>query len=278
MNSFCTPFFQELERDFVLLKSSESNTIVGCQKIIYFLEKKLKLLNKWLKNYSFDCEKNEIYFFKELKPSLISKILFYQNVLKIESTLPPGKKAKRKHYIKSINKLSEHTRENRDFYEYYRSRATYNDHKYFVRRPYKDILRDDPMQLFFDSKISTSHEYQVAILICSDMLVNYLERKIDEINDKNGAANFRDPINYSWSGSKIDLVELIYALKHAGLINNGNTEVKELATHLGKVFNIELEDNIYRIYQDIKLRKTVRTKFLNKLADNLNQKLNEEDL
>ena len=67
-------------------------------------------------------------------------------------------------------------------------------------------------------------------------------------------------------------------LKHAGLINNGNTEVKELATHLGKVFNIELEDNIYRIYQDIKSRKTVRTKFLNKLADNLNNKLNEEDL
>lgn len=278
MNSFCTPFFQELEQDFVILKSSEANTIVGCQKIIYFLEKKLKLLNKWLKNYSFECEKNEIYFFKELKPSLISKIFFYQNVLEIESTLPPGKKAKRKHYIKSINKLSEEIRKDRDFYEYYRSRATYYDHKYFVRRSYKDILRDDPMQLFFDSKISTTHDYQVAKLICSDMLVNYLERKIDEINDKNGAANFRDPINYSWSGTKIDLVELIYALKHSGLINNGNTEVKELATHLGKVFNIELEDNIYRIYQDIKSRKTVRTKFLNKLADNLNQKLNEEDL
>ena len=278
MNSFCTPFFQELEQDFVLLKSSEANTILGCQKIIYFLEKKLKKLNKWLKKHSFECEKNEIYFFKELKPSLISKILFYQNVLKIESTLPPGKKAKRKHYVKALDKLSEHIKENRDFYEYYRSRATYNDHKYFVRRPYKDILRDDPMQLFFDSKISTSHEYQVARLICSDMLANYLERKIDKIDDKNEAANSKDPINYTWSGSKIDLVELIYALKHARLINNGNTEVKELATQLGKVFNIELEDNIYRIYQDIKIRKTVRTKFLNKLADNLNQKLKEEDL
>lgn len=278
MNSFCTPFFQELERDFVSLKSSESNTIVRCQKIISFLEKKLKKLNKWVKNYSFECQKEEIYFFKELKPSLISKILFYQNVLKIESTLPPGKKAKRKHYIRAINKLTEVAREDRDFYEYYRSRATYNDHKYFVRRPYKDIFRDDPMQLYFDSKISTSHEYQVAKLISSDMLVNYLERKIDEINQKTGAANFRDPVNYTWSGTKIDLVELIYALKHTGLINNGNIDVKELATHLGNVFNIELEDSIYRIYQDIKLRKTVRTKFLNKLADNLNNKLNEEDL
>ena len=278
MNSFCTPFFQELERDFLLLKSSESNTIVGCQNIIYFLEKNLKKLNKWLKNHQFECEKSEVYFFKELKPSLISKILFYQNVLKIESTLPPGKKAKRKHYIKAISKQSVQIREERDFYEYYRSRATYNDHNYFVRRPYKDIFRDNPMQLFFDSKISTSHEYQVAKLICSDMLVNYLERKIDEINQKSGTANFRDPVNYNWSGTKIDLVELIYALKHAGLINNGNTDVKELAMHLGKVFNIDLEDNIYRIYQDIKLRKTVRTKFLNRLADNLNKKLNEEDL
>lgn len=278
MNSFCTPFFQELERDFVLLKSSESNTIVGCQNIIYFLEKKLKKLNKWLKKHHFKCEKNEVYFFKKLKPSLISKIFFYQNVLKIESTLPPGKKGKRKHYIKAINLASKINLHNREFYEYYRSRATYNDHKYFVRRPYKDIFRDDPMQLFFDSKISTSHEYQVAKLICSDMLVNYLERKIDEINSKNEAANFREPVNYTWSGTKIDLVELIYALKHAGLINNGNTDVKELATHLGKVFNIDLEDNIYRIYQDIKLRKTVRTKFLNRITDNFNQKLNEEDL
>lgn len=278
MNSFCTPFFQELERDFVLLKSSESNTIVGCQNIIYFLEEKLKKLNKWLKNYHFDCEKSEIYFFKELKPSLISKILFYQNVLKIEATLPPGKKRKRKHYIQAINLVSKINIENREFYEYYRSRATYNDYKYFLRRTYKDIFRDDPMQLFFDSKISTSHEYQVAKLICSDMLVNYLERKIEELNHKSGSANFRDPVNYNWSGTKIDLVELIYALKHAGLINNGNTDVKELAMHLGKIFNIELEDNIYRIYQDIKLRKTVRTKFLNKLADNLNQKLSEDDL
>jgi hypothetical protein len=134
------------------------------------------------------------------------------------------------------------------------------------------------MQLFFDSKISTSHEYQVADLISSDMLINYLERKIEEINHKSGITNFREPVNYSWSGTKIDLVEVIYALKHARLINNGNVDVKELAAHLGKIFNIDLEDSIYRIYQDIKLRKTVRTKFLIRLSDVFNKKLDEEDL
>tara|TARA_R110001592_G_scaffold248753_1_gene511180 strand:+ start:2019 stop:2423 length:405 start_codon:yes stop_codon:yes gene_type:complete len=133
--------------------------------------------------------------------------------------------------------------------------------------------------LFFDAKISTSRGYQVANLICSDMLIVFLELKIDELNQKNGKANLQEPLSYSWSGTKIDMVELINALKHAKIINNGNVDVKELAKHFGEIFNIELEDNVYRIFQDIKLRKTtVRTKFINRLADNLNQKLNEEDL
>jgi hypothetical protein len=278
MDSFCTLFFIELERDFVLLKSSEGHTIEESQKIILFLEKKLKKLNKWVKIYCFESEKDEIYFFKELKPSLISKILFYKKVLKIEYTLPICKKGKSKHYYKAINKASDAVREELSFYEYYKSRSTHNDHNYFIRRSYKDIIWDHSMQLFFDSKISTSHEYQVADLISSDMLINYLERKIEEINHKSGITNFREPVNYSWSGTKIDLVEVIYALKHARLINNGNVDVKELAAHLGKIFNIDLEDSIYRIYQDIKLRKTVRTKFLIRLSDVFNKKLDEEDL
>lgn len=277
MNTFCIPFFQELERDFELLKSTYSNIIEHSQKMIFFLEKKLKQINKWVKTFCFATKKDEIYFFKELKPSLVSKILYYKYILKIESTLPPGKKGKRKHYIKALNKASLSGKENRDFYEYYRSRATYNDNNYFIRRPYKDIIRDHSMLLFFDSKISTSHDYHVASLISADMLINYLERKIDEIDNKSGTNNYGQPVNYSWSGTKIDLVELIYALKHAKLINNGNTDVKQLAAHLGKIFNIELEDSIYRIYQDIKIRKTVRTKFLNSLVDSLNQKLLEED-
>lgn len=278
MNSFCRQFFQELERDFVLLKNSEKNPILRSQLIILFLEKRLKILNKWIKAYHFEFEKDEICFFKELKPSLISKILFYRSVLKIESNVPYSKKEKRKHYTKAMNKASLIVKEDRDFYEYYRSKASYNDQTYFIRRPYKDIILDHPIQLFFDSKISTSHEYQIANLIGTEMLINYLEVKIDEIDHKTAVYYLNEPVNYSWSGTKIDLVELIYALKHSKLINNGNIEVKELAMQLGNVFNMELEDSIYRIYQDIKLRKTVRTKFLISLADVLKQKLEEEDL
>lgn len=277
MNTFCIPFFEELERELKLLKSNYSNTIEDSQRIIILLEQKLKELNKWLKIFCFENKKDEIFFFKELKPSLVSKILYYKYILKIESNLPPGKKGKRKHYMKALNKATQFGKENREFYEYFRCRATHSDISYFTRRRCKDIINDHSMLLFFDSKISTSHDYQLANLISKDMLAHYLEHKIDEIDNKSDPNNVFEQINYSWSGTKIDLVELIYALKHAKLINNGNADVKELATHIGKIFNMELEDSIYRVYQDIKIRKTVRTKFLNSLVDSLNQKLMEED-
>ena len=43
------------------------------------------------------------------------------------------------------------------------------------------------------------------------------------------------------------------------------------------MLNIEIEEGVYRAYLDIKSRKNQKTKFLNTLSENLNQKMIEED-
>ena len=278
MTSFCIPFFQELEREFQLLKVTDKNAIQHSLEMISFLEKKLKKVNLWVKKYTFDSDKEEIHFFKELKPSLVSKIYFYKCVFDLESSLPKSKKRKRKQYLKELDKISNLSKSDRDIYTYHRSRATYNDDSFFIRKTYKDIIINDPVLVNFDSKMSTSHDHFIAKIIASDMLTNYIELKIEEIDKGVNSIINTNPVSYTWSGSKIDLVELIYALKYSGLINNGDVEVKELASHIGKLFNIELEDTIYRTFQDLKSRKTVKTKFINTLAENLNRKLEEDDL
>jgi hypothetical protein len=57
-----------------------------------------------------------------------------------------------------------------------------------------------------------------------------------------------------------------------------NCDVKEIATYFGKMFNIDIEDNIYRVFIDIKSRKTIQTKFLNTITENLNRKMNEDEI
>lgn len=111
----------------------------------------------------------------------------------------------------------------------------------------------------------------------NDLLCNYLENRIETI-EKSCKINYPTPINQlNWTGSKVELVELIYALHQQKLFNSGNTDIKEIANYVGKMFNIEIEENIYRSYSDIKNRKSNRTKFLSGLAESLHEKILTED-
>lgn len=109
------------------------------------------------------------------------------------------------------------------------------------------------------------------------MLIEYYENKIEEA-DQNCSVN-QPPLksNLCWTGSKFDLIELIYALHNQKVINDGNADIKEVAQQLCITLNVEYNDNIYRYYHDIKRRKSNKTRFLQSLNDNLIQKLEQEN-
>ena len=75
-------------------------------------------------------------------------------------------------------------------------------------------------------------------------------------------------MSLQWTSSKTALTELIYALHHSRSINNGNADIKEIASVLQKVFHFDL-GNFYKIFSEIKSRKTDRTKFLDNLSNGL---------
>jgi hypothetical protein len=74
-----------------------------------------------------------------------------------------------------------------------------------------------------------------------------------------------------WTGTIIQLVELVYALHEARCFNE--ISLKELFAAVCKVFDCEVK-NYYRLFWDIKNRTTAdRTKFLNELRMVLMDKL-----
>ena len=278
MNVFCNLFFIDFENEFEIIKNSFADVIIQANELIRFIERKIKELYSWLKTYVFESSVEEIYFFKELKPKLVSRLIFYKNILKLESNLPISVKLKKKCFEKALDKAYQQSRKDKDFYQYYRSRATAKDEEYFVRSSEKSLANDCHHQINYDIQLCTSDDHKVAIIMADDLLLAYLEDKLEEINN---SCNLKHPslkTNLNWTGNKIDLIEVIYALHHQKVINGGNTDIKELASHFGKVFNIDLEENIYRSYVDIKNRKTIKTKFLHHLSENFNTKIIEEEL
>jgi hypothetical protein len=125
-----------------------------------------------------------------------------------------------------------------------------------------------------DHRFSTSHDYKVAKILANDNLKVYLETEIAKQDDKKVHSMFKK--TQKWTGSKVALVELIYALHAEGVFNHGSAELKEVVTVFESAFDIEL-GQFNRAFLEIRARKSERTKFLNTLKEKLIWRMDDAD-
>lgn len=278
MQDFCGEFLCKIDSEIFKIETTSSSPISQAKQLSQYLEEKLNELFSWLENHVFKNDEEEIYFFKELKSRLTSKYIYYHKMLETESNAPTSsKKLKIKYYKAIINECHRASKKDNEFYKYYRSGFTHNDHLYFTRSGTKQKINKHITRVFIDVRKCSLYDYNLAIILANDKLIEYYEEKLEQINNESSICNQTSKSNLHWTGSKVDLTELLYAIHNAKVINNGNADIKELAVNLGRVLNIDIEEGVYRAYLDIKSRKTSKTKFLHSIAENLNQKMIEEE-
>lgn len=235
----------------------------------YLKEVKLYVLEK-----GFDKEEDEIHFFKKMKPNMLSRLIYYNAILKIETKKPHGAYKLIKKYLNNEQiTLKKYFDNNLEFYKYYRTHSTYLDQKYFVRGKHDIKLSLDTYYFLSDHNFSTSHDYKVAKILANDLIQVYLEDQLSCLQKRSKPINHT---NLKWTASKTSLIELIYALHSQGVFENGNADVKLIAKYFENVFNIELGD-FYHTFMELKSRKINRTKFLDNLKHSLVQKIEEND-
>ena len=86
----------------------------------------LKKLKSFILRTKFASDNEEIDFFKNRKPLILSKLIYYNDIYRIETRKPSGgEKMIRKYYQTELFKLKEFFEENVDFYGYYRTNSTF---------------------------------------------------------------------------------------------------------------------------------------------------------
>ncbi|QNM85859.1 RteC domain-containing protein [Polaribacter pectinis] len=264
--------FLEKETEGVLEKAEESIRITkrALEQIrILFLRKKLIPKNE------------EIGFFKSIKPYVFSKLIYYVKLFSIESKRPrSSNKSQVKYFNNHIDRLQNYFNDNLEFYHYFRRGAIFLDEEYFMRGKADIRLFPDSLSFFTDDKFSTSHDTTVATIMAYDMLIIYLKREIDKLENNNSMETnfnaFKKQSKLFWTGNKTDLIELIYALHSSGSINSGTADIKEMASACEQMFNIDLGD-YYRTFLEIRSRKINQTKFIDKLKQSLENKMLDSD-
>ncbi len=82
-------------------------------------------------------------------------------------------------------------------------------------------------------------------------------------------------IKMTWTGNKVDLVELIYAWETAGCINHEHASIKKIVAYIEVIFNIDLRDYCHT-FREL-CNRVKRTAFLDRLIKFLNDWMDEAD-
>ncbi|WHF51459.1 RteC domain-containing protein [Chryseobacterium gotjawalense] len=278
MMKFIINLENELESKILLLNLEQDRPLKRAEAAILEINIALKKLKSFVLRYRFTSESEEIDFFKNRKPLVLSKLIYYNDIFRIETRKPSGgEKMIRKYYQTELSKLKGFFEENVDFYGYYRTNSTYLDHKYFIRKKLDIRLSLDSFVFETDSRFSTSHDYKVAKIMANDLLEVYLNDELIKLNRQSEEhySILTPKTKLVWSDNKTALIEIIYALHYKGSFNNGNADIKEISAYFEAIFSIELGD-VYRTYLEIKNR-SARTKFLTGLEELLNRKMEDRD-
>lgn len=279
MKLFSESLMSELEHQLQLIPLETENPIQSAEQAIQNSIAALERLKTFFIKYKRLNKNEEIEFFRDIKPRFTSKLIYYNKIYTIETNKPFGsQKTICKYYKVELYKLKVFFEKNQELYRYFRTGNNCLDHKYFIREKYDLKLMLDSVYFQADPRFTTSHDYKVARMLANDEIKVFLEAQIEKLERKTKKIQSPSPLikGLKWTGSKVELIELIYALHTGGVFNHGDSGLKEVTSFFETAFNINL-GQFNRVFLEIRNRKLERTKFLNTLKNKLIIRMDEAD-
>ncbi len=129
-----TDTLQKVEKkEYDVLTMQSQDIITKSNTMLLFLSDVLNEIKAEVLEKDFESEHEEIYFFKEIKPQILGKMLFYQKLIDIEVLCSKSNlKQQVKYYKIQIDTISKDF--NDEFYKYILLNRVDKDDFYFLRK------------------------------------------------------------------------------------------------------------------------------------------------
>ena len=268
---------KKLDQELAKFKIGDSNQLVMIESSFYLVDKALEKLKKEILDFDFKDEEEEINFFKNYMTEFLSRSNYYSELFHIESERQGGEdQHTNRFYLEKMEEVNKYFQRYAALNNYLILGKSYLDRVYFLRGAEAPLIYPDLFRHTLDSSFCTVYTLHFARLKAMEKLMNYLSDKVSvEIIEGQRNRNIQDHGNsLFWTGSKVDLVELIYALKTTAVVNHGSASVADLAIVMGGVFGKKLKD-YYKTFGEIRERKAGKTFFLDRCKKTLNAYIEE---
>ena len=265
------------QRCNAILETTE-NYLQKANEGIKLCNKTLSILKDRVEQHDFENVPDEIDFFKNDKPIPMSYLIYFTEVRSCELRMPKAGTSYKIEYLqKELKKVNKFFYKNADFVHYMEQGYSYLDHQFFTRNQ-RDNFPFTPMTDYYQfPEFSTAQDMLWAKVKAMYRYLHYLREALKNL--KVHDADIFEAKNHKvlvWTAPKTALIELIYALYSNGALNHGAADINRITSSFEDFFNIKL-DNVYKTYNEIKERKSSKTKFLEELMLNLHQKIHKEE-
>jgi hypothetical protein len=268
----------DLENDLSRMKKVSEKVSDQMEYAIGHCKIALDRMRELVIKQGFPDQESEIYFFKKIKPTVYSKLLYYRAVFDLESKCQKAESSVIRRYLqKRLYKINEYMEEHQVKVQYFKCGFKHLDEKYFVRGTTEIPLELRSSHHLLDEEFFTWHDHTFSTIMANEMLIEYICKEMDKVDKPLEFNQNHYKSSLKWTAHKIDLGEIIYALLYSEAVNNGNATIIELAEAFEQIFNVEIKEDIYRYRLDIQQRKIERTKFLNQLIAILRRMIDEKD-
>jgi RteC protein len=274
--SACAEMYKAFEAELQKIENGEPEDSEPLSSAITICEEYIQQLRAVVNVHAFENTEQEVHFFKVTKSAFTSRLIYYYYLYELQLKWPVGTKDSQQKYLdKAYRKITRFFHDHQPIYDYYRSGLDHQDNKYFVRKRPDWRIYPDSQVVFADPAFCTLWDQKFATIMAFDKLQGYIRQKQVSILLDIQPGNYQ-PVKMKWTGTRAELVELIYAL-HASLsINNGNIMVTEIARFFELHFHLPLDD-MHKIYRELRMRKNSRTKYMNKLGEQLSRRMDLDD-
>lgn len=112
-----------------------------------------------------------------------------------------------------------------------------------------------------------------------DIAIGYINTELELLRRYDRIRDLHTKTPHRWTGTIVELVELIYGLQELYCIDDGEAPINELIAFFNSSFGLEVkESHCYNAYADMKRRKNdSRTYFLDKMRERLNLRIQRDE-
>ncbi|WPV67540.1 RteC domain-containing protein [Chitinophaga sp. LS1] len=226
-------------------------------------------LKSIMASYNFDNEKDEIEFYKEIKPEFDSTIIFLFRLHSIILNCPTAHQKQIDYFDTEIIKIKKFYSNNKEFLLYFNSGSTHLDKFYFLKRD--EFIWINPDEgILFDERFLTPMSSKIACLKAWIKLETILKITIQTLTPvlQNGNSNSHkeNTVILKWTGKINDIVELGYFIYCSRQINNGEVSINQIFEWIQSSLHINV-GNQYRTWQANLIRKNP-TQGIDKMVNN----------